>query len=253
MRRFFVSPEQLRDESVELDADLLRHLSVLRLREGDEILLFDGTGRAARCRIELLTRRQGRVRCLERWCEEESALSVHLLQGTPKGDKMDVVLQKGVELGLSRITPVTSARSVTRNAGSARRQERWRRIVNEAARQSRRPILPRLDAAVPLPEALNGCDAEVRLLLWEEGARPLHDVLPQGRPASVAILVGPEGGLSAEEAKLARLEGFAPVHLGPRILRTETAALAVTSVLQYLYGDWAQRSPAEAGGGGIPT
>ncbi|MFO7981864.1 MAG: 16S rRNA (uracil(1498)-N(3))-methyltransferase [Desulfuromonadales bacterium] len=240
MRRFFVSPERLREESLDLDGELLRHLTVLRLQAGDEVLLLDGTGCVCRCHIEFLNRKDGRARCLERWREEDTALPVHLLQGVPKGDKMDVVLQKGVELGVSRLTPVICRRSVTRNAGSVRRQERWQRIVNEAARQSRRPVLPNLDPPLPLPDAMNRCDADLRLLLWEEGSSPLQDVLPTERPASVAILVGPEGGLATEEAQLAIGHGFKPVRLGPRILRTETAALAVASVLQYLYGDWAE-------------
>lgn len=240
MRRFFVSPERLRKESVDLDGELLRHLTVLRLQAGDEILLLDGTGCVCRCHIESLSRKEGRARCLERWREEDTALPVHLLQGVPKGDKMDVVLQKGVELGVSRLTPVTCRRSVTKKAGSVRRQERWQRIVSEAARQSRRPVLPHLDAPLPLADAMGECDADLRLLLWEEGSRPLQDVLPTDRPSSVAILVGPEGGLTTEEAQIACGNNFKPVRLGPRILRTETAALAVASVLQYLYGDWTQ-------------
>ncbi len=240
MQRFFVPPPLLQQSAFELPEEVAHHLrSVLRLRSGEEILLLDGLGAVCRCRIETLERRCARVLTLERWQEGEEAFPIHLLQGLPKGDKMDLVLQKGTELGISTFTPLLAGRSVpSRSAGQeARRHERWERIIREAARQCRRPLLPRLLPATGLAEGLASCSDELRLMLWEEGSRPLGEVLAPARARSAAVLVGPEGGFSAAEAEAARTAGFVPVRLGPRILRTETAGLAVASIIQYLFGD----------------
>jgi len=240
MRRFFVPPENLQLDPVPLTEEIVHHLgAVLRLQTGDEIMLLDGQGRLCRCRLESLGRRAGTARVLECRQETEGALPVRLLQGLPKGDKMDLVLQKGTELGFSAFTPVLAERSIpalSADRGEKRRQ-RWERIIREAAQQSRRAHLPRLDAVLPLAAALQECGEDLRLLLWEEESRPLAEVLPAAAPRDIAVLVGPEGGFSAAEVAVARRAGFVPVSLGPRILRSETAGLAMAAVLQYLYGD----------------
>lgn len=252
MRRFFVPPENLRIDPVPLTEEIVHHLgAVLRLPIGAEILLLDGAGGLCRCRIESLGRRGGTARRLECWREVESALPVRLLQGVPKGDKMDLVLQKGTELGLVAFTPVLAERSIPVPAAERgeKRRQRWERIIREAAQQSRRAQLPRLGAVLPLAEALGACGEELRLLLWEEESRPLAEVLPAAAPRDVAVLVGPEGGFSAAEVAAARGAGFVPVGLGPRILRSETAGLAIAAVLQYLYGDLGS---GRAGSGRVP-
>jgi len=145
MRRFFVPPASLVDEEISLSTEVLHHLGVLRLSAGEEIVLLDGLGNLCRCRIESLDRRSGSARVLHRWREQESALPVCLMQAIPKGDKMDLVLQKGTELGVSAFVPVLAGRSISRpGAGEEKRLVRWERIVREAARQSRRPCLPHL-------------------------------------------------------------------------------------------------------------
>lgn len=239
MRRFFVPPRDLTGEEVTLSGETLHHLGVLRLSAGEEILLLDGLGTLCRCRIEYLDRRSGKALVLSRWSEEESAFPVRLLQALPKGDKMDLILQKGTELGITVFTPVLAGRSVTRTAAGQeeKRLARWERIVREAARQCRRPRLPHLMTPLSLAGALEGCSADLRLMLWEAESRPLADVLPEAPPRDAAILVGPEGGFSPQEAEKARKMGFIPVRIGPRILRTETAGFAVAAILQYLYGD----------------
>jgi len=246
MRRFFVPPPCLTTDLVPLPEEVAHHLAtVLRLPAGEEILLLDGQGTVCRGRIESLTRRGGTARILERRLQAEGALPVRLLQGLPKGEKMDLVLQKGTELGLAAFSPVLAARSIP--TPSAERGEklrrRWERIVREAAQQSRRVCLPRLCDVLPLGEALRQSQEELRLLLWEEESRPLAEVLPAAAPRDVAVLVGPEGGFSAEEVAAARDAGFVPVGLGPRILRSETAGLAIAAVLQYLYGDLGSGRP----------
>jgi 16S rRNA (uracil1498-N3)-methyltransferase len=174
---------------------------------------------------------------LERWEEKEELLPLRLLQGLPKGEKFEWLLEKGVELGISTFTPVVSERSQLRGEKSSR----WQRIIQEAARQSRRPRLPTLEELQPLTQALAQTTEELRLMLWEEGSIPLNTALPPETPASCALLVAPEGGFSAAEAQAAIAAGFVPVSLGKRILRTETAGLAVAAVLQNRYGDFGTR------------
>lgn len=244
--RFFVPAGSLAGETALIGGETLHHLrTVLRLAPGAEVLLCDGEGTLCRVRLDTLGREQGTATVLERWREEERCCPLRLLQGLPKGDKFELVLQKGTELGIGIFQPVLCARSVARPDG--RRGERWQRIADEAARQSRRPCLPRVEAPQALADALARVSEPLRLVLWEEGTRPLRAVLPEQAPAGVALLVGPEGGLTAAEVAAAEAAGFMAVHLGPRILRTETASLAVAAVLEYLYGDWGC-APGEPGG-----
>lgn len=239
MHRFFIAPEALRHESVALSEEIIRHLNVLRLGRDAEIQLLDGTGTLCRCRIDRLDRKSGSAVVLERRTERETAFPVELMQALPKGDKMDLVLQKGTELGICRFSPLQTDRSVPLLAPGreGQRRQRWLRIVREAARQSRRPILPELEELRPLAQSLQDCRSELRLMLWEEGSQPLQSVLPRQAPAGASLLVGPEGGFSEQEAELARQSGFIPVLFGPRILRSETAGFAAATILQYLYGD----------------
>jgi 16S rRNA (uracil1498-N3)-methyltransferase len=235
--RFFVPAETLAGEQVIVSGEPFHHLhGVLRLKAGAELLLLDGTGRCWRGRLTAVDRHEATVMVLERREEREQCCPLQLLQALPKGDKFELVLQKGTELGVSAFQPLLSARTVSRPERG--RKERWERIVSEAARQSRRPCLPTVAEVLSLEQALANVSAPLRLLLWEAGSRPLLDVLPPAAPAGVAVLVGPEGGLTAEEVALATAAGFVTVHLGPRILRTETAGLAMAAILQYRYGDW---------------
>lgn len=243
--RIYLSADQLRHDEVELAGDSLHHLQrVLRAREGDELLLLDGAGLCCRAHLEVLTRQTGLARISRRWQSRQTALPVMLLQALPKGDKFDLVLKQGTELGITAFQPLASQRSIP-SPSAARlqnREERWLKIIREAGRQSRRDILPRLCPLQPLPDVLGARSDEqaLKLVLWEEGARPLVEVLPPSAPRQVMVMAGPEGGFAAAEMELARAAGFQVVHLGPRILRTETAGLAVTPILQYLYGDWGQ-------------
>lgn len=238
MHRFFVPPETVCAEEIILPPEVLHHLStVLRRPAGEEILLLDGTGTICRCRVTALDRRTGAARVLARWREEETAFPIALLQALPKGDKMDLVLQKGTELGIGAFVPVLAARTVPGAGPGEQRLQRWERILREAARQCRRPCLPTIAPPVTLASALAACREELRLFLWEEESRPIAGVLAAARPASAAVLVGPEGGFSPAEAAMAEAAGFVAVSLGQRILRSETAGFAVASILQYRYGD----------------
>jgi 16S rRNA (uracil1498-N3)-methyltransferase len=239
MHRFFIDPIALRGEDVVLTAEIVRHLGVLRLAAGAEILLLDGSGILCQCRITRLDRKSGAAVVLRRTTQTEATFPIELLQALPKGDKMDLVLQKGTELGINRFVPLQTDRSIPRlpTGREEQRHERWLRIIREAARQCRRPCLPELGALSTLEEALANCQSELRLMLWEEGSQPLEAVLRREVPAGAAVLIGPEGGFSEKEAATARRYGFVPVLFGPRILRSETAGFAAATILQYRYGD----------------
>lgn len=234
MHRLFVTVDELKNPVVEISGDSFHHLNVLRLRSGDELLLLDGGGNLARAALQSVTRSSARAEVCERWQEEEGLLPLRLIQGLPRGEKFEWLLEKGVELGISTFTPVTTERSQVRGEKSSR----WLRIIQEAARQSRRPCLPTLDELQPLSAALAHTSESLRLMLWEEGSLPLNAALPQHPPESCVLLVGPEGGFSSGEAQAAVAAGFVPVSLGRRILRTETAGMAVAAILQNRYGDF---------------
>lgn len=238
--RFFLPAESLGTDTVCITGEALHHLAqVLRLQVGDRILLLDGAGLCCEAGLTSLTRRAAQAEITARWSVEETALPVRLLQGLPKGDKFDLVLQKGTELGITSFQPILSARAIQRPTDERlnKRARRWRKIVSEAARQSRRTILPHLEPLLPMAEALPGPPEHLALVLYERAETALAEVLPEARPEGVSLLIGPEGGFAAEEIELVLKAGYRPVHLGPRILRTETAGLAATTILQYRYGD----------------
>ncbi len=248
MLRFFVPPELLVGEEISLPEEVVHHLgTVLRRPTGEEVLLLDGLGKICRCRIDQLAKRAGSAHILESRQETEAAFSLTLLQALPKGDKFDLILQKGTELGVTAFAPVTTERSLPPLPADreASRRQRWQRIISEAARQSRRPILPFLSPPRPLATALGTCREELRLFFWEGESRPLATILPATPPAGAAILIGPEGGFSAAEAVAIQAAGFQPVHLGPRILRTETAGFTAAAILQFLFGNLQLPPPRE--------
>jgi 16S rRNA (uracil1498-N3)-methyltransferase len=173
---------------------------------------------------------------------DESALAISLVQGVPKGDQMEVVIRATTELGVARILPALTARTVVRlDAGRWReRARRWQRVAKEATKQCGRALVPAVEAPRPLAEWIaEETAADVRLCLWEGEGTPLRRVIERLEPGPrrVSVIVGPEGGLTADEVGLARAAGYVSVTLGDRILRTETAALTIVALLQYTRGD----------------
>ncbi len=239
MERFFLADAVFAvGDTLELPAELLRHLrTVLRLPPGSEVDLFDGQGRAARAQVTADYR--ALVRSV--WSEPPSPCRLSLIQGLPKGEKLELVLQKGTELGVSCFLPTPMVRSVGKLKADREqnRLERWQKIIREAARQSGQMHLPQLRLVPDFASALSE-EADLKLLLWEQSAVPLEQALPEQAPQKVAVIVGPEGGVAPEEAAAAIAAGYQAVNLGPRILRTETAGLAIMAILQYLYGDLAK-------------
>lgn len=244
MRRFFVDPQLLGRRTGVISGELCHHLTaVLRLKPGDTIRIADGKGSEATARITALER-EGVLIDIDAPSPAPAAgkaVSITLFQGLPKGDKLDLILQKCTELGVTRIVPFEAERSVARLRDEKvdKKVHRWERIVMEAARQSGRHSIPTIGCAADLAGALANESSALRLLLWEgekeQGLRPILE--ESGRADSVAVVIGPEGGLTATEAAVARAAGFQPVTLGSRILRTETAGPAVVAILQYELGD----------------
>lgn len=245
MRSFYFPDKDLgQTRHLALPDDLRKHLkTVLRLSSGDEVLLFNGVGTLARA--VLAGESQLHITGVSKIPEPGCLLT--LLQGVPKGDKLELILQKGTELGVHCFSVVPMARSV----GQVKKERldkkllRWERIVQEAARQSHQFRLPEIRTPDSLGEALLSVHADLKLVLWEESRRPLQEVLVDKAPRSIAVMIGPEGGICREETEAAEAAGFEAVSLGPRILRTETAGLAIMSILQYLYGDLATGSMVE--------
>jgi len=240
MRRFFVPEGVLNDTRVVLSKEVAHHVkTVLRLRQGADVLLCDGQGQCCHGQIETLSSNRCSVIVIKQWFEEETALPIELIQALPAADKFDLVLQKNTELGVVKFQPTLTQRcqfSVPANK-LGRKIERWQRIINEAARQSGRGWLPQVEAPLPLKQVLSQCQAQLKLILWEQAEQPMKVILPSTTPESVAVVIGPEGGLTATEIALAREYGFIPVGLGPRILRTETAGFTLAAILQFHYGD----------------
>ena len=219
-------------------ADALHIAKALRMRPGEALTLCDGKGTDFDGVLETVTDRQETVRIsASRPSQAEPTLAVTLYQGLPKGDKMDWIIQKAVELGVTAVVPVATRRSVARLEGKAdKKQERWQRIAAEAAGQCGRGMLPSVERPLSWSQALSRLSGEPALVFYEGGGRPLRElVTPSTRRLSV--FVGPEGGFDPEEIDAIRRQGGGVATLGPRILRCETAPLAALTLLMHLSGN----------------
>jgi len=246
--RFFVPPESLLGGQVTISDDVHHHLhNVLRARLGCVLTLLDGQGLCCEVKLETINNREATARVIRRWRDEDHTLPITLVQGLPKADKFDLILQKGTELGVRCFRPVETSHTVPQinAARMIKREQRWTRIATEAARQCRRNFLPHVKPVQKLAEVINQQTDNLKLVLWEAGSVPLAEALPDEKPSGVTLLVGPEGGFTDREIRQITEAGFRAVHLGPRILRSETAGLAAAPILQYLYGDWRQAPISE--------
>ncbi len=233
--------------SIELPAGAGQHLvRVLRMKAGDALRVFDGSGGEHEAVITAERRGVVTVQVGARHdIDRESPLQVTLLQGIARGEKMDLILQKATELGVTRFVPLTSVRSNVRldAATTQKKLAHWRAVVAGACEQSGRNQVPEVDAPLGLASAAQQASDGLKLLLTPDGdsrsLRALLDARTGARPPAVTLLVGPEGGFDPAEACAAKLAGFASCRLGPRVLRTETAALTALAALQALAGDLA--------------
>ena len=230
--------------TIELPPDRFNYLkNVLRLRDGFSVTLFDGRGHQAEGRLQL-ERRAGRVAIQSVEARSlESPLQTRLFQAMAKGERMDWVIQKAVELGVDRITPVTTARSVVEldENRAAKRQLRFREIAINACEQCGRNHLPVIDPIRSLAGTLTEVDTDLRWVLHPLPAGTSRPE-PAQPPRSASLLIGPEGGLTDEELTLAAQHGFLAAQIGPRVLRTETAGMVALSLLQAEFGDLAPRT-----------
>lgn len=242
MPRFHIPELPAAGSQAELPERVVRHIQVLRLNAGDALTLFDGSGREAPAVLLSLGRRSALCRVdapVE--TDRESPLHITLIQAVSAGERMDFTLQKSVELGVAAIQPVLGGRSVVRLSGERadKRQARWQEIAVSACEQCGRNRVPQVLSLLDLPAALDALadPAALRLLASPHQAAPLSS-FRQPESCRLQLMVGPEGGWTPQEEALARERGFAAFTLGPRILRTETAALAAISALQTLWGDF---------------
>ena len=219
------------------------HLTrVLRLREGDACVLFNGDGRDYAARIVSTGKRETLAEVGDaRAVDNESPLRIALLQGIARGEKMDLILQKATELGVARIVPVEAERTEVR-LDAARREKRlahWRSVVASACEQCGRACLPGVAAPIAVADAgTHAADAALRLTLDPGGGHSMASLAIDAGD-SIAIAIGPEGGWSPRDRETLRGAGFDGLRLGPRILRTETAGLAAIAALQARFGDLA--------------
>ncbi|MCA6060577.1 16S rRNA (uracil(1498)-N(3))-methyltransferase [Thalassolituus sp. ST750PaO-4] len=223
----------------ELDDQAFAHLiRVLRMNDGDPVRLFNGDGHEYAGQLCDVQKKSASVLVGDILrSEADTPLKLQLGQVVSKGDRMDFTIQKATELGISDITPLWSERCEVRLKGERldKKMEHWQKVAISACEQSGRNRIPTIHQPQYFADWAKNNNADVRLLLHPHRQKPLRDY-PQ--PASVALLVGPEGGFSEQEVEMAMSSGFAGLTLGPRILRTETAALAALSVFQFQWGDF---------------
>jgi 16S rRNA (uracil1498-N3)-methyltransferase len=242
VHRLFVDAELGPRSTVELPEAVSHHAArVLRLKDGDTVVLFDGRGGEYDARLVIAGRSQESAETGERRDpERESPLRVTLVQAISSSDKMDLTIQKAVELGVTAIQPVFSAKSLVRLSGEreAKKLAHWRRIVIAACEQCGRNRLPEVREAMSVEAcSRTSGEAALRLLLSPDGKAGLRAITVKTSQA-IALAAGPEAGFSDGEERVLQRAGFVPIRLGPRILRTETAALAALAALNALAGDF---------------
>lgn len=238
MHRFFASPDRFVEERVTLDHGETRHLrDTLRLGEGANVQIFDGCGREFACTVTSIKRSATELLII-RELEPESAesdLELTLAAVMLKGDKFDLVVQKAVELGVKKLVPLRSVRCDIKSRESVKRVERWRKIALEASKQSGRAVLMAVTEPVQLADFLRGPNSDQELLFFSErDGETLKDLKVENK---LSAIVGPEGGWDDSEIAAARSSNAHIVTFGGRILRAETAAIALTAVLQNRFGD----------------
>jgi len=244
MHRFFISPQNIKANNVSIDPEEARHIEkVLRLTTGDIVVCFDGSGREYQVRLEgrengILT---GQI-IHTGLRESEPALKLYLAQGIAKGEKMDTIIQKSVEIGISAIYPLSCERSVVRLSGDKAEKKMQQSIAREACKQCRRNLIPQVMPVMNFTSLLEDIGDKPAIMLYENEEHTSLKALLQSRlreinGQEIFLLIGPEGGFSSQEVETASRQGIYTASLGPRILRTETAGLVAASIILYEYGD----------------
>ena len=243
MTRFFVSPEEFQPDFMVLTGENAKHAKVLRLKNGEEVLVCDGQGRECLCTVSDVS--EGQISLVvqhQRESESEAAVKVSIYMAFPKGDKLEHVIQKATELGAAEIVAFPSSRCVSRpdDKSLKKKLERWQKIAASAAEQSGRGVIPEVVVLGSFAEALKrAAQADKAILFYEnEQAVTLRMSLSAGDYQSISLLTGPEGGLEEAEVEKARLAGLEICTLGKRILRCETAPLCALSAVMYHVGEF---------------
>lgn len=228
-----------RNSEIELASQAATHLArVLRCKKGDELILFNGNGFEYPALITRLHRNQVWVTVQsENSVNRESPLTITLAQAISKGERMDYTIQKAVELGVSKIIPVTTERSANIKPDRIRKkQHHWQNIASSACEQCGRNVVPEIGATMSLAQLLANCDKNAINLILDPATNNNINAIHYSHE-NIILLIGPEGGLSANEISLCQQHGFTGVSMGPRILRTETAAITALSAIQFHWGD----------------
>ena len=241
MQRFFVTPAQVGEKEIYIEGSDVNHMkNVLRMKAGEELMVSDGNNWQYRCAVKEYLPEKAVLKITKKeLVDTELPSKIYLFQGLPKQDKMELIVQKAVELGACQVIPVMTRRCVVKLDAkkAAKKVSRWQQIAESAAKQAGRGYIPEIRDVMTLEEALAFAgQLDVRLIPYElaEGMEHTRDVIGKIMPGqSVGIFIGPEGGFEKEEVEQAVEKGVLPVTLGKRILRTETAGLAVLSVLMY--------------------
>lgn len=238
MSRFFVSP--FAGDVARLTGQEAHHVArVLRMRVGEELVLCDGVGTDYVCRITAVSDSDVEAQVLyRRPSESEPTVAVTLYQGLPKSEKMELIVQKCVEIGITRIVPVAMSRSIVKLSQSegAKKAARWQKIAASAAEQSGRGIVPVVEEPISFKQLLSAVAEENTITFYEGGGVPLAEIV-NSETKSVSLVIGPEGGFEAEEVESLRAAGAHVATLGPRILRCETAPLVALAVVMQLTGN----------------
>jgi len=241
MPRFFVKPDQIQNEWVIITGNDVNHMkNVLRMSPGDTLSVSDGAGTDYFCIIEAMDKDEVRLHIENSWeSYKELKSRLYLFQGLPKGDKLELIIQKAVELGVYEIIPMITRRTIVKLDDSklTKKLNRWQNIAESAAKQSGRGIIPKIKKPMDFTEALSYSHSlECNLIPYEraEGVEASRKLIKSAaNKGCIGIFIGPEGGFDAAEIELAIKAGIEPMTLGRRILRTETAGLAVLSVLMF--------------------
>lgn len=247
MYQFFVQPSQIQGNRIIITGSDVNHIkNVLRMKAGEEIAVSNGIdGKEYRCGIEQFT--EDEIICTLRFIKEDGVelpSKIYLFQGLPKADKLELIIQKAVELGVYEIIPVAAARSIVKldEKKEKSRLSRWQAISQAAAKQSKRGIIPEIKSVMSMKEAVDYAgQLDVRLIPYElaEDMSKTKELISSIKPGeSVGIFIGPEGGFEESEIEAAVQNGIIPITLGKRILRTETASLTVLSWLMYHFENY---------------
>lgn len=242
MSHFFITSDQVSESSVRIIGDDVNHMkNVLRMRAGEAFTAADENGIFYHCEVDVLDKQEVTAKIL--WKEQgasELSSRIYLFQGLPKSDKMELIIQKAVELGVYAVVPVATKRAVVKLDAKkeASKRKRWQSIAEGAAKQSGRMLIPQITEVKSFSEALRMAkELDMKVIPYEcaRGMNATREIFGSIRPGmSIGIFIGPEGGFEESEVEQAKAVGVKPVTLGRRILRTETAGLTTLSILMYL-------------------